>query len=261
MKIQNEIEVAASPDELFEILSDPERVAPCMPGASLKSTEGGAYEGTVKLKVGPITASYQGTLRFVELDRENRRAVMRASGQETNGQGNAEATITASVSGSDSQSVLSMETDMEVRGKAAQFGRGVLGNVSQRILDQFARNLESQVLSAGEQEDDNGREQEKPPSGEAAQSGGAETGDAPPARSASPAAPAGEESLDVMSVVGTPMLRRAAPVAAGLALGLLIGNYAATRKTLRAYQEAMRLMSYGQLYGPPSGRWWRRLYG
>jgi uncharacterized protein len=258
MKIQNEIEVAAPPDELFEILSDPERVAPCMPGASLESKEGDAYEGTVKLKVGPITASYQGTLRFVELDRENRRAVMRASGQETNGQGNAEATITASVSGSDSQSVLSMETDMEVRGKAAQFGRGVLGNVSQRILHQFARNLESQVLSAGEQEEDTGREQEKSPSGEAAQSEGAETGDTPPARSATPAAPAGEESLDMLSIMGTPMLRRAAPVAAGLALGLLIGNYVSTRKTLRAYQEAMRLMSYGQLYGPPSGRWWRR---
>ena len=153
MKIQNEIEIAAPPDELFEILSSPERVAPCMPGASLEGKEGDdAYEGTVKLKVGPITAAYQGTLRFVELDRENRRAVMRASGQETNGQGNAEATITATVSGSDSQSVLSMETDMEVRGKAAQFGRGALGNVSQKILDQFARNLESQVLSAGERE-------------------------------------------------------------------------------------------------------------
>ena len=152
MKIQNEIEISAPPDELFDLLSDPERVAPCMPGASLEGKDDDSYKGTVKLKVGPITASYQGTLHFVELDRENRRAVMRASGQETSGQGNAEATITASVSGSDSQSVLSMETDMEVRGKAAQFGRGALGNVSQKILDQFARNLESQVLSAGEQE-------------------------------------------------------------------------------------------------------------
>jgi carbon monoxide dehydrogenase subunit G len=260
MKIQNEIEIAAPPDELFEILSNPERVAPCMPGASLEGKEGDdAYEGTVKLKVGPITAAYQGTLHFVELDRENRRAVMRASGQETNGQGNAEATITATVSGSDSQSVLSMETDMEVRGKAAQFGRGALGNVSQKILDQFARNLESQVLSGGAHKKDTGEGADQPqPSDETTQAERPQASrEAAPSRPAA-AALGSEDSLDVFSVVGMPMLRQAAPAVAGLALGLLIGNFMASRKTLRAYQEAMRLMSYGQLYGPPTNRWWRR---
>jgi uncharacterized protein len=257
MKIQNEIEISAPPDELFDLLSDPERVAPCMPGASLEGKDDDSYEGTVKLKVGPITASYQGTLHFVELDRENRRAVMRASGQETSGQGNAEATITASVSGSDSQSVLSMETDMEVRGKAAQFGRGALGNVSQKILQQFARNLESQVLS--------GKEREEEPVEESATAGGAEADGTTPNRDAGAArqtagpvaAPGGEDSLDVFSVVGGPMLRQAAPAVVGLVLGLLIGNFVASRKTLRAYREAMRLMSYGQLYGPTDSRWQR----
>jgi uncharacterized protein len=256
MKIQNEIEISAPPDELFDLLSDPERVAPCMPGASLEGKDDDSYEGTVKLKVGPITASYQGTLHFVELDRENRRAVRRASGQETSGQGNAEATITASVSGSDSQSVLSMETDMEVRGKAAQFGRGALGNVSQKILQQFARNLESQMLSGKEGEE---------PSEETATDGAAEADGTAPTRdtgaarqTAGPvAAPGGEDSLDVFSVVGGPMLRQAAPAVAGLVLGLLIGNFVASRKTLRAYREAMRLMSYGQLYGPTDSRWRR----
>jgi uncharacterized protein len=257
MKIQNEIEISAPPDELFDLLSDPERVAPCMPGASLEGKDDDSYEGTVKLKVGPITASYQGTLHFVELDRENRRAVMRASGQETSGQGNAEATITASVSGSDSQSVLSMETDMEVRGKAAQFGRGALGNVSQKILQQFARNLESQVLS--------GKEREEEPVEESATAGGAEADGTAPNRDAGAArqtagpvaAPGGEDSLDVFSVVGGPMLRQAAPAVVGLVLGLLIGNFVASRKTLRAYREAMRLMSYGQLYEPTDSRWQR----
>ena len=256
MKIQNEIEISAPPDELFDLLSDPERVAPCMPGASLEGKDDDSYEGTVKLKVGPITASYQGTLHFVELDRENRRAVMRASGQETSGQGNAEATITASVSGSDSQSVLSMETDMEVRGKAAQFGRGALGNVSQKILQQFARNLESQMLSGKEGEE---------PSEQTATAEGAKTEGTAPSRDAGAArqtarpiaAPGGEDSLDVFSVVGGPMLRQAAPAVAGLVLGLLIGNSIASRKTLRAYREAMRLMSYGQLYGPTDSRWRR----
>jgi carbon monoxide dehydrogenase subunit G len=256
MKIQNEIEISAPPDELFELLSDPERVAPCMPGASLAGKDDDSYEGTVKLKVGPITASYQGTLHFVELDRENRRAVMRASGQETSGQGNAEATITASVSGSDSQSVLSMETDMEVRGKAAQFGRGALGNVSQKILQQFARNLESQVLSSKEGEEPS---EETARAGEEKAEGTAPSRDAGAAQqTARPvAAPGGEDSLDVFSVVGGPMLRQAAPAVAGLVLGLLIGNSIASRKTLRAYREAMRLMSYGQLYGPTDSSWRR----
>lgn len=254
MKIQNEIEVAAPPGELFDVLADVERVAPLLPGASLEGKEDDdTYAGTVKVRVGPITASYQGTLRFVELDHDSRRAVMAASADEKEGQGNLEARITASVSGSDSQSVLSLDTDLDVRGKAAQFGRGALGNVSQRILDQFARNLESEVLSGG------GQTEETP-------SEGAETGEeTAPAReaeaaraSAAATAPAGEESLDLMSVVGTPALRQVAPAVAGLVLGLLIGNYVSSRKTLRAYQEAMRLMSYGQLHGPPTSKWWRR---
>src|SRR5918994_952713 len=131
MKIQNEIEVAAPPEELFGVLSDV----------------------------------------------ESHRAVMEASAQETNGQGNAQARITASVSGSDSRSVLNLDTDLEVRGKAAQFGRGVLGNVSQRILDQFARNLESEVLSSRE---------EPPPEEDAptVEAEGAEPGGARPQRAA-----------------------------------------------------------------------------
>lgn len=240
MKIQNEIEVAAPPEELFDVLSDVERVAPLLPGATLEGKEGDAYTGAVKLKIGPITASYRGRLRFLELDEESHRAVMEASAQETNGQGNAQATITASVSGSDSQSVLNLDTDLEVRGKAAQFGRGVLGNVSQRILDQFARNLESEVLSSRE---------EPPPEEDASteEAEGAEPGGARPQR----AAPVGGESLDVLSLLGgSPVLRQVAPVVAGLILGLLVGNFFASRKTLRAYQEAFRLMSYG----PPTRR-------
>jgi carbon monoxide dehydrogenase subunit G len=151
IKIQNEIEVSAPPDELFDVLADVERVAPLVPGANLEGKEDDdTYAGTVKVKVGPITTSYRGTLRFVELDREGHRAVMSASADEAHGQGNLEAKITASVSGSDWQSVLSLETDLDVRGRAAQFGRGVLANVSQKVLDQFARNLESEVLSSGE---------------------------------------------------------------------------------------------------------------
>jgi carbon monoxide dehydrogenase subunit G len=247
MKFQNEIEVAAPPEELFDVLSDVERVAPLLPGATLEGKEGDAYTGAVKLKIGPITASYRGRLRFLELDEESRRAVMEASAQETNGQGNAQAKITASVSGSDSQSVLNLDTDLEVRGKAAQFGRGVLGNVSQRILDQFARNLESEVLSSREKG-------EEPLSEVGAPTEESEADGARPTRPAA-AAPVGGESLDVLSLLGgAPVLRQAASVVAGLVLGLLVGNFFASRKTLRAYQEAFRLMSYGPMYGPRARR-------
>src|SRR5215210_1817384 len=254
MKIQNEIEVAAPPDELFDVLADVERVAPLLPGANLEGkNDDDTYAGTVKVKVGPITTSYQGTLRFPELDHDEHRAVMAASADETKGQGNLEARITASVSGSDSQSVLSLDTDLDVRGKAAQFGRGVLGNVSQRVLQQFARNLESEVLSGGQQKEETPSVYSAPSQEE----GKAEESQVPPPRPAA-AAPAGDESLDMLSVVGTPMLRQAAPVVAGIALGFLIGNFVSSRRTLRAYQEAMRLMSYGQLYGPPTGKWWQK---
>ena len=178
MKIQNQIEVAAPPDELFDVLSDVERVAPLLPGATLEGKEDDdTYAGTVKVKVGPITVSYRGTIYFQELDRDGRRAVMRASGSEINGQGGTEATITATVAGSDSESVLTMDTDMEVRGKVAQFGRGAIGNVSGRILDQFARNLEAQVLSEG----DTGKETSESPSrgGQTAETGTEGSGASP----------------------------------------------------------------------------------
>jgi carbon monoxide dehydrogenase subunit G len=252
MKIQNEIEVSASPDDLFEVLADVERVAPLLPGATLEDKQDDdTYVGTVKVKVGPITVSYRGTIYFQELDHEARRAVMRASGREINGQGSTEATITATVAGSDSTSVLTMDTDMEVRGKVAQFGRGAIGNVSQKILDQFARNLEAQVLAGGKQEDRGSEGTTR-----------SEEAEQPEAASPRPtAAPAGDDSLDLLSVVGTPSLRQAAPAAIGLVLGLFIGNLLGVHRTTRIYREAVKLLTYGPVY-PPRGssfnKGWRR---
>ena len=243
MKIQNEIEVAAPPDELFDVLTDVERVAPLLPGATLEGKEDDdTYAGTVKVKVGPITVSYRGTIYFQELDHDARRAVMRATGSEINGQGSTEATITATVKGSDSKSTLTMDTDMEVRGKVAQFGRGGIRRVSGRILDQFARNLESQVLS-GE-----GTEGEKPSRHEHA----AEADEASGA-SAAPSATAPDQggALDMLSVVGLPTLRQAAPAVVGLVLGVAIGVLAASRRTARGYQEMPT--SQQTDYGPPMG--------
>jgi uncharacterized protein len=242
MKIQNEIEVSAPPDDLFEVLSDVERVAPLLPGATLEGKEDDdTYVGTVKVKVGPISVSYRGTIYFQELDHEARRAVMRASGREINGQGSTEATITATVSGSDSTSILTMDTDMEVRGKVAQFGRGAIGNVSQKILDQFARNLEAQVLGGGEQE-----------GGEPGGAAKDEESEQPEAAASRPAAaaPAGGDSLDLLSVVGAPELGKVLPAAIGLVLGLLIGHLLGAHRTSRVYREALKLATELRKQGP-----------
>ncbi len=236
MNIKNEIEVSAPPDDLFGVLADVERVAPLLPGAQLEDKEDDdTYVGTVKVKVGPISVTYRGTIHFEELDHDARRAVMKASGREVNGQGSTEATITATVTGSDSQSVLTMDTDMEVRGKVAQFGRGAIGNVSQKILDQFAHNLEAQVLAGGEQQD--GKQEED----------GSEEAERPESASTRTAAApaAGGDSLDLLSVVGTPTLQGLLPAAVALVLGLLIGNLLGARRTSRVYREAVKLLESG----------------
>ena len=243
MKIQNEIDVAAPPDELFDVLSDVERVAPLLPGATLEGKEDDdTYTGLVKVKVGPITVSYRGTIYFQELDRDARRAVMRASGSEINGHGGTEATITATVTGSDSESVLTMDTDMEVRGKVAQFGRGAIGNVSERILDQFARNLEAQVLSSDGSE---GGPTERAPQHEQ-----------------TTATPGEDESLNILSVVVLPMLRQVAPWVVGLLVGVAIGVFAASRRGSRGDRGSAPgptgytpPMGYGPVYPPAQWYW------
>ena len=103
MRIHNEITLQAPADELFEFLSDVERVGPCLPGATIEGKDGEDYAGRMKVKVGPINATYQGKLRFLELDKDARRAVMRARAEEVNGQGNAEASITTEVEDADGE--------------------------------------------------------------------------------------------------------------------------------------------------------------
>ena len=201
MRIRNEVDVAAPPEKLFEVLADVGQLAPCMPGATLEERDGDAYSGELEVKVGPIIARYRGRLRFEELDKEQLRAVMVASGREVEGQGGAEATITAAIAGSDSESVLVLDTDLQVRGRAAQFGRGVLANVSQGLVEQFARNLEETVLGSV-----------RPPAG-------AEVG----------AARAEEPEPLALGLLVKPMLQRAGPALIGFALGLLVGRGLARR--------------------------------
>jgi hypothetical protein len=147
MELTNEFVVAVPIEQAWALLTDVERIAPCLPGAELQEVEGDAYRGIVKVKVGPITASYKGTARFEEKDDTAHRGVLKAEGRETRGQGNASATIVATLSPSGEGTKVEVVTDLAITGKVAQFGRGVLADVSGKLLEQFVHNLESMVLA------------------------------------------------------------------------------------------------------------------
>jgi carbon monoxide dehydrogenase subunit G len=142
VELNNDFEVSAPIDKAWEILTDVERIAPCLPGAQLQEIEGDEYRGIVKVKVGPITAQYKGAAKFVERDDANHRAVLKADGRDTRGAGNASALITARAeSVSADRTKVTVSTDLTVTGKVAQFGRGVMADVSAKLMGQFADNL------------------------------------------------------------------------------------------------------------------------
>ena len=238
MRFENEIEVAQPAKELFAFLTDVERVAPCLPGASIDGRDGDDYTGSMKVKVGPITGTYKGKMRFLEQDEDALRAVMSARAAEVNGQGDAEAKITTQIEqAGDESSRIRMETDLQMRGRVAQFGRGAMEKISQRMFDEFARNLEREMSGGGGAEappDDAGGE-EAAAKAPAEQPAEREQPRAQAARS-EPAAGSGEEAqaLDAMSLFVTPVLKKALPVLGpaliGLGYGYLLGRLRELRR-------------------------------
>ena len=153
MELTNEFVVPVGVDEAWKLLTDVELIAPCMPGAELKEIEGEEYRGVVKVKVGPITAQYKGKATFVEKDDAAHKAVLRAEGRDTRGQGNANATITATLEPEGDGTKVKVVTDLSITGRAAQFGRGVMADVSTKLLGQFVDCLEKNVLGGGAAEE------------------------------------------------------------------------------------------------------------
>jgi uncharacterized protein len=149
MELVHEFTVAVPVEQAWDVLTDVARIAPCMPGAELTEVDGGTYHGQVKIRVGPITAQYRGTASFAEKDEAARRVVLKASGRDTRGQGTASATVTAAMAEEAGSTTVSIVTDLSVSGRVAQFGRGVMADVSARLLDQFVHNLEADVLAQG----------------------------------------------------------------------------------------------------------------
>jgi len=147
MELAHEFTVDTSVDQAWAVLTDIERIAPCMPGAELTEVDGDTYHGLVKVKVGPITAQYKGTASIVEKDEAAHRVVLKAAGRDARGQGNASAVVTAVMTGQAGGTKVAIVTDMTVSGRVAQFGRGVMGDVTAKLLQQFVGNLEADVLA------------------------------------------------------------------------------------------------------------------
>ncbi|MFF3929011.1 SRPBCC family protein [Streptomyces hirsutus] len=214
MELHHEFTVPVPVDDAWPALLDIERVAPCLPGATVEEYDGKTVTGSVKVKVGPVTVTYRGTAVFEERDETAHRMVLVASGRETRGQGTARATVTATLSEQDGGTAVSVRTDLTVTGRPAQFGRGVLAEVGERIIGRFAACLSEQLTqppgTAGETE-------------AAATSEAAVATGAPQAVRRAEAPP--EEPLDLLRTAGLPVAKRAAAVLAGaVVLGLLVAR-------------------------------------
>jgi len=235
MKISNEFRVAASLEQAWELLTDIEAIAPCLPGARLTGSDGDAYQGTMKVKVGPITAEYSGTATITELDEAGRRVLLSASGRDSRGAGNASAEIEATMvedsSGSGHGTVVSIDTELRVAGKVAQFGRGVMADVSTKLIGQFAECVEAKLadvaVAAGSSDDTAGPSavpaeevSDIPPSQDESTTGTdradtrADLGDLGSEGTASAAEQDDDnDALDLLDVAGAALAKRLVPVA------------------------------------------------
>ncbi len=147
MKLENEFTVNASMDEAWNAMLDLEKVTPCLPGAQLTEQVGDEYKGTMTVKMGPVTQKYNGTVKVEEADESAHRAVIRADGKDARGQGTASATITSTLHDEGSGSTrVHVETDMQLTGKVAQFGRGMHKEVAAKIMDRFSSCLEKELF-------------------------------------------------------------------------------------------------------------------
>ena len=234
MDLNSTFEVARPIDEAWAVLTDLERIAPCLPGAQLTEVEGDDYRGFVKVKVGPITAQFKGAANFVERNDQDHKAVLSGKGRDTRGAGNASALITAKLEAvSDSITRVNVDTDMKITGKFAQFGRGVMADVSANLMDQFAQNL-AEMLVEDATEDateklgeaviaDAGAVDASIDDGEADAETEAASGEATAPQSGARKIDMPEpEAIDLIDAAGAPVLKRVATLAAVVVAFLLL---------------------------------------
>jgi uncharacterized protein len=213
VQMQHHFTVPVPIDVAWPALLDLERVAPCMPGATLTKAEGNEFAGSVKVRLGPISLLYKGNGSFTDIDTDARRVVIDASGKDSRGNGTASATVTAVLTSQGDSTSVQVDTDLKVTGKPAQLGRGMISEVGGKIIDQFAQCLSERLAGPAPEE-----------AAEAVVVEGV-NGDRPaaPAASQVTAAPteaaaprAADEAIDLLGTAGVPVLKRAVPVVAGL---------------------------------------------
>jgi carbon monoxide dehydrogenase subunit G len=231
LKIDNEFTVGVPIDRAWAVLTDLEGIAPCMPGAVLTGAEGDVYSGKVKIKVGPITSEYAGTARFTERDEVNHRAVIDASGRDVRGAGNAAAAITAQLRAEGSSTVVSVDTDLKISGKIAQFGSGMIKEVSTKLLGQFVDCLEGKLAAdvpvPSAPATATPMADERVADGPAAEGPAATAESAPVGRAFTPSAePA---PLNLMSIAGSSVYKRLLPLVAVIVVIVAVIVYFAVR--------------------------------
>jgi len=197
MQLEHHVSVPAPIDAVWAAVLDPERVAPCMPGATLTGVDGYSFTGTMKVKVGPIVLLYKGTGTFTEHDEQARRAVLKADAKDSRGNGTVSATVTITLTAEGDQTAGTVATDLSITGKPAQFGRGMISDVGGKILEQFAACLSDKLVAPA----------------------------SAPVREAEPDT-VGEsetEPLDLVQYARGSVLKRVGPVVAAAMLVLIIG--------------------------------------
>jgi len=229
MKITDEFTVSVPVEQAWRVLTDLESIAPCMPGAQLTGFDGEIYRGKVRVKLGPVISDFAGTARFAEKDDQLYRAVIDARGKDSRGAGNASALITAGLRADGDKTVVSIDTDLKISGKVAQFGSGMIKQVSEKLLGQFVDCLEAKLAA-----DDPGRTGQEPtaaggqpPAASSVVTPPAETSPSP-TTAAQGAASGGvtnaEEpaALDLMHVAGGSVVKRLVPVLLGVVVVAVI---------------------------------------
>ncbi|WP_031160933.1 SRPBCC family protein [Streptosporangium roseum] len=141
MRFEHEFTVPVPVEQAWSVLLDVERVAPCLPGAALDAVEGDSFTGRMRVKVGPITVTYQGEATFDDVDKDAHALTIKAAGKETRGAGTAGATVVARLHPAGADTRVTVETSFNVTGRPAQFGRGVMAEIGGKLIDRFAANL------------------------------------------------------------------------------------------------------------------------
>jgi carbon monoxide dehydrogenase subunit G len=217
----NEFTVNRPIEEAWPLITDLERIAPCLPGAELQEIEGTIYRGVVKVKLGAISSQFKGEAHFVERDDDNYRAVIKGTGRDTGGRGNASAEITAQAESlSPTSTRVAVTTELHITGKVAQFGRGIMGDVSSKLMAQFADNLNEMI---DEQGVGASTDAEPPaPTPEPAPTDTAPTTEAAAAPQVRKIEGPATEPIDLMEVGGSSLVKRIVPALVAIVLVLLI---------------------------------------